>query len=223
LLLGFVSLLGVASVNDAANAASVLTAVNGWTHFRLYRNKPLPWQRLRPVLIMGAFGVLVGVFLLAWLSGHNLLLLKVLLGVTILGCGLLLLDQRRQRQTMSGPASFAVTGLFAGVLGGLFASAGPPLVYQMYRQPMPLDVIRQSLLLIFAMSACLRLVFVLVAGQFTLWSAVLAACCLPVVWTITRLQYRYPLKPNPTIMRRMVAVLLGISGLSLLLPALAAL
>lgn len=61
----------------------------------------------------------------------------------------------------------ALTGLLAGLMGGMFSTAGPPLVYKLYRQPLSLPVIRQALLVMFGLSQLVRLGIVLIMGQFT--------------------------------------------------------
>ena len=49
--------------------------------------------------------------------------------------------------------SFFISGVCGGLFSGLFSLAGPPLVYQFYRQEMSLKTIRYSLIFLFAISA----------------------------------------------------------------------
>jgi hypothetical protein len=217
-LLGLTATLHVASVADAANAAMVLTLVNAWTYFRA-ASEPPPWRLMRPTLGASLVGVAVGVMLLGWLSGNAIDYLRGLLGLSILGCAALLLLQGEPRASVSGSRPFAVVGLLSGLLGGLFASSGPPLVYHMYRQPLSRELVRRGLLLVFAFNAAVRLVLVLPAGQFSLRSALLTVCAVPVVYGVTRLHHRYPLALRPVVLKSLVAALLCASGATLLLSA----
>ncbi|QHJ01719.1 TSUP family transporter [Xylophilus rhododendri] len=218
ILLGLSASLHIASVADAANAATVLTLVNAWTYFRAAEAPP-PWRLMRTTLCASLVGVAAGVALLGWLSGNAIGYLRALLGLSILGCAALLLLQGEPLARVSGQRSFAVVGLLSGLLGGMFASSGPPLVYQMYRQPMPRELVRRGLLLVFAFNSAVRLALVLPTGQFSLHALVLAVCAIPVVYIVTRLHHRHPLALRPGLLKALVAVLLCASGATLLLSA----
>lgn len=215
ILLGLTASFHVASVADAANAAMVLTLVNAWVSFRGQPQRP-PWRLMRPTLWASLAGVALGVALLGWLSGNAVAWLRALLGLSIAGCAVLLMLQTRTRAQLSGTASFIGVGLLSGLLGGLFSSSGPPLVYHMYRQPLPALQLRQALLLVFACNALLRLLLVAPSGQFSAHALLLAACAMPVVYGVTRLQQRFPLAVPARTLRKGVALLLLASGLSLL-------
>ena len=121
ILLGLVSVFDIASVNDAANAATVLSLINAWTYFRA-RPGPVPWQLMKPALNGSTVGVIVGLMLLVWLSGSAVSWLRGLLGVSILICAVLLLLQGKPLPAVSGRTSFALIGGLSGVLGGLFST-----------------------------------------------------------------------------------------------------
>ena len=218
ILLGLTASLQIASVADAANAAMVLTLVNAWSYFRASKQPP-PWALMRPALATSVVGVAAGVVLLGWLGGNAIAWLRGLLGVSILGCAALLVLQGAPLVRVSGRRSFAVVGLLSGLLGGLFASSGPPLVYHLYRQPLPRELVRRGLLLAFACNAAVRLVLVLPTGQFSPRSLLLAACAVPVVHAVTRLHHRYPVAMRPGVLKALVAGLLCASGGTLLVSA----
>lgn len=218
ILLGLTASLHVSSVADAANAAMVLTLVNAWVSFRSQRIAP-PWRLMRPTLLGSTIGVAAGVALLGWLSGSAVAWLRGLLGLSITACASLLLLQAGTRQRRSTPTTFACVGVLSGLLGGLFSSSGPPLVYQMYREPLDRDLVRQALLLVFAFNALVRLCLVVPAGQFSAHALLLAACAVPVVYVVTRLQIRYPTTLRPAVLKVIVAGLLLASGSSLLVSA----
>src|SRR5690606_24787899 len=147
------------------------------------------------------------------------LLLRWLLGLTILSCAILLVTRTRPLPRVSSRLSFISFGVLSGVLGGLFSSAGPPMVYQMYRQPLPLPLVRNSLLVLFSSNAVLRLA--LVAGHGSLGAAPLwlSLEALPVVVGLTWLVRRYASAGSVHTVKRLVFVLLLLAGLGLLIPA----
>lgn len=218
ILLGLVSVFHVASVHDAANAAMVLTLVNAFTYFRA-RPGVVPWQIMKPALNGSTVGVLVGLMLLSWLSGSAVVWLRGLLGVSILGCAALLVLQAKPLAKVSGPVSFALIGGLSGLLGGLFSSSGPPIVFHMYRQPLERELVRRALLLMFAFNALVRLVVVVPTGQFSWYSAVLASSAIPVVYAVTRLHHRLPLRLSPAALKWAVGGLLAVAGTTLIASA----
>lgn len=220
-LLGLVSVLELASVADAANAATVLTLVNAALYFRWHRLRP-EWRIVRPAILPSLLGVGVGVMMLTWLSGNAAQWLRGLLGVAILACAVGLLVESKPRATVSGRGVFAFVGAISGLMGGLFSSAGPPLVYHLYRQPAPREVIQQCLFLMFAINQVLRLALVAGSGHFSARSALLSATAIPAVFGVTWLQRRYMPPVGIVATRRVVSGLLILAGGSLVASVLAA-
>jgi uncharacterized membrane protein YfcA len=219
ILLSLVTLLQLAPLADAANVVSILVLVNAAMLLRGQREYVV-WSLLWPTLLMSLVGVVAGLALLAHLSVAANTLLRALLGGVILVCSLLLILQKRPLAAVSGRLAFAYYGSLSGVLGGLFSSAGPPMVYLLYRQPLPLIAIRNTLTLLFAANAVLRLGILVSQHQFTALSWQLAAGAVPVVLILTWLQRKYPPKWPALVVRRVVFVLLLLAGLGLLLPVL---
>ena len=218
ILLGLSSVLHIASITDAANAATVLTLVNAWAYLRGHPG-PLPTALLKPILNGSVFGVVGGLALLHWLSGSAVNGLRALLGLSILACALLFMLRTQARTTLSGRNSFRFVGVLSGVLGGLFSSSGPPLVFQMYRQPLAPELIKRTLILSFAFNSAVRLAIVLPAGQFSTRSAVLAACAFPVVYGVSRFHHRLPNRMAPRSLQAVVGGLLCLAGGTLLFGA----
>lgn len=222
ILLGLVALLHLASLPDTANVVSVLVLVNAAMVFG--RRRPqLQWKVFAPALLASQAGVAAGVALLAWFSVQQVALLRFLLGCAIVVCAFLLVLRARSASATSGLPSFVLFGGLSGVMGGLFASAGPPMVYHLYRQPWKPELIRNSLVVLFAANAVLRLALVLWHGQFSLNALLLTLEALPVVMLLTWLARRYPSRLPIEQVRRAVFVLLLIAGLGLVLPPLLAL
>lgn len=209
---GATQLMGI---GDAANVACLLSLVNGVAYLRGHRQAP-KWSLLRPMLISSVIGVLGGVLLLHWLSGNALSGLRMLLGLAIVACALLLLWQRQVNAQMSGPLSLWLAGLASGLLGGLFATPGPPMVYHLYRQPLDRLLVRQCLFAMFITCALLRLVMVAAEGQITGSVLLAAALAFPVVTLVTWLHMRHPPALPKRLVEWMVCLLLLLSGGSLL-------
>ncbi|MCY0386235.1 TSUP family transporter [Robbsia sp. Bb-Pol-6] len=208
----------LAPLPAAANVVNVMVLANAAL---LVRRRPqLPAGVALPIYGSSLVGVALGVALLGWISGGAVTVLRLLLGIAVLVCSLLLVVARRRRETVSGRASFAFYGGLSGVMGGLFASAGPPMVFQMYRQPLAAGTIRETLVLLFAVNAVLRLVLIVSQGRFDAASALLSIEALPVVLGLTWACQRHPPRLSPTAVKRVVFVLLSGAGLSLVLPAL---
>lgn len=210
-LLGLVGLLDVVPVADAANASSILTLVHAAIHFRLHGLTP-QWRVMRPALWATPLGVAAGVLLLAWLSAQALSAMQVALGGVIVASSLLLLAKAPRRAAISGRASFVLAGAVSGLMGGLFASPGPPLVLHMHRQPLAPQSIRDCLLLAFAANAALRLVLVGAAGALTLDALVLALAAAPAIAAANLGHRRYGPRGENAQLRWLVAALLMAAG-----------
>jgi uncharacterized membrane protein YfcA len=219
ILLGLVGLMELVPLADAANVASVLSLVQAIVVLKGSR-KSLDLQVLRDTLIGSVFGVAAGVFLLGWLSGNVVMLLRLLLGLTILGCAAILVLQAQPLAQRSPPAVFRAYGVVAGLMSGLFSTAGPPLVYHLYRQPMNPVAVRQTLVMIFGASSVLRLALVVPAGQFG-WPALgLSLLATPLVVGLSWWMRRHPPGWSPRVVRSIVCVLLVLAGAALAVPAL---
>jgi uncharacterized membrane protein YfcA len=214
ILLGLVSVFELVPVADAANAATVLTLVNAVSYFRVNALDG-GWRVMRPAILPSLAGVAAGVLLLAWLGGNEVHVLRGLLGAAILACAVGLLVDAQPRTTVSSRTAFAAVGAVSGLLGGLFSSAGPPLVYHMYRQPLARDLVKQCLILMFAINQVLRLVLVVSAGRFSWFSVCLSVSAVPVVYAVTRLQHQYVPPISAELVKRVVCGLLILAGTSL--------
>ncbi|MEG2976602.1 MAG: sulfite exporter TauE/SafE family protein, partial [Comamonas sp.] len=128
IFVGVAGATGLMNIADAANVACLLSIINGASYMRAYRFEA-DWTLLKPMLISSVLGVIGGVLLLHWLSGNTLNGLRMLLGVVIVLCALLLLMQKKALDKPSGPVALWFAGISSGLLGGLFATPGPPMVY----------------------------------------------------------------------------------------------
>lgn len=215
IFVGVAGALHLLPIADAANVACLLSLVNGGVYLRSHPFEPR-WDVLKPLAFTSLLGTLLGLALLQWLSGSALEVLRMMLGGAIMGCALILLLHKTQRSTLSPwPATYLVGGV-AGVLGGLFATAGPPLVYHLYRQPLSVLVVRQSLVALFLMGNLLRLGVVAAMGELAWSSVVISAMAVPVVGAVTWWLARHPVPLPPRVLQWLVCALLLLAGGSLL-------
>ncbi len=217
----FLALVGVFDllpIAEAANAVTLITLTQTLIYFRAY---PLTseWRVVKPVIFPSLIGVLLGLGLLVWLSSSAMYVLKIALGVAVVGSAALLVMRFKPKAQMDSPASFAVTGLLSGLMGGLFSTAGPPLVYKFYRQPLSPAVVRQALLVMFGINQLVRLIAVMFTGQFTLASLILAVMAIPLQFLVTWGNREYPLNMSPVAISRLSAGLLFMAGCGLIATA----
>lgn len=220
ILVGLAGALELMPIADVANVSGLLSLVNGVVYLRSHPFQP-QWGMLRPMLISSVIGVIGGLALLSWLSGSNALgSLRLLLGVAIVGCSVALMAQRTTRSQMSGNGSMWTAGLLSGLLGGMFSTAGPPMVYHLYRQPLSPLLVRQCLMVMFLTCTVLRLGVVIAAGELGSESIWVSAVAFPVVTAVTWLHARYPLPLPQRVIQWLVCGLLMVAGLSLMASAL---
>lgn len=219
ILLGLIGATAILPLPDAINTATVLACINAWTY--VYLRRPV---RLEPVLWPaiggGAAGIFLGTFLMAWLAGAAYELLRLLLGISVVVCAGLLWSAAKPLPRLSSPATFAGIGGIAGIMGGMFSTPGPPLVYILYRQPLTQARIHESLLLIFGFTSLLRLLIVVPSGHFSMLSLQLALEALPVAVLVTYVTVRHPPALPARLLKALVCVLLVATGLGMVGAAL---
>jgi len=218
IVMGATSGLGLAPVTTVAAVVSLVTLANsacalpGKLHHIDYR-----------AVLVAAAGILpsvvVGVLLLDWLSASAATVLQVLLGAVILYGGLSAMLKPAPLAQRSGDRSFFLSGVFGGLLSGMFGVSGPPLIFQFYRQPMKAVEIRCALILVFTVTSTVRTLFAAWQGRIDAAICLQAAVAVPVVVLATLIGRRYPPPFGATTTRRIAfGVLMGI-GASLLVPA----
>jgi len=222
ILLGLTGLFNLAPLPDVANVATVLALANAAIQLRGTR-KSLRWAVWRDTVSGSVFGVAAGVALLAWLSANVVMVLRLLLGLVVIGCAIIVLVRTKPLAGESSRVSFGGYGFLSGLLGGLFSASGPPLVYHFYRQPWHLDSLRDTLVASLSFGALLRLALVIPTGQFSARALWLSAVTVPLVMAITWVMRRYPPAwPRETVLK-VVCALLVVTGVGLIGPAVAAL
>ena len=123
----------------------------------------------------------------------------------------------------SRQGTFFFSGVLGGILSGMFAFAGPPLIYQYYRQPLPLATVRNCLILLFAVSSLIRVVFIASQGGVSTEMLLVSLLALPVVALATVAGRRLPPPLSDRTMRRIAFVMLTVIGATLAVPAVSSL
>jgi uncharacterized membrane protein YfcA len=218
ILLGLVGLFDLAPLPDVANVATVLSLASAAVALRGPR-KAVDWQALRSTFAGTILGVPAGVALLAWLDANVVMALRLLLGIVVIACAIVVLRRAAPLAQRSPRSSFAAIGVLSGMLGSLFSASGPPLVWQFYRQPLALEAVRDTLVATLAAGALLRLAMVVGSGRFTARSALLAILAVPLSMAITWWMRRRPPAWSRAAILKLVCALLLVTGLGLVLPA----
>jgi uncharacterized membrane protein YfcA len=216
--MGGVGLTGLLSLPDAAMIVSVLTLVNA-TQMLLKGWRDVAWREFAIVMASSIPLLFAGYWLLEWLAGTRADLLRLILGFVIIVSSLQLARKPEPLARQSSDGSFLFFGGIAGLMGGMFSTAGPPLVYHFYRQPMPLVVVRETLVTVFALNAVFRIGLVVGSGNLPAGSDLTGLFAIPVVMGATYAARRWPPPISPVTMRKIVFVLLFLSGVSLGAPA----
>lgn len=217
-LLGLVGASDLLPLTDAVNVVTVISLVNAAVF--LAHRRALHLQRsMWPTLGASLLGTVLGVLLLGWIAGAAYEWLRLLLGLSVIACAALLWLEAKPLAKPSAPGSFLAVGLVSGLMGGLFSTAGPPLVYQLYRQPWSGDRVRETLVFFFGVGALVRLLVVLPTGGFSWRAAGLTALSVPVVVLVTRLTARRAVPIPPAVLKALVCLLLVGSGLTMVAAA----
>lgn len=216
-LVAGVGLTGVIPISDAALLVTFLILVNaGLIAGRYWRY--LAWRACMLTIAPSLVCAVAGYVLLRYLEADSVAWVKLVLGLVVVLSAVPLMLRPAPLSRMDSDASFLGAGAVAGLMGGLFATPGPPLVYHFYRQPMQAQVVRVSLVTIYAFIVTLRLGVVVASGAFpvrVLWWAALA---VPMTIVTTYLADRWRPPIGEAALRRFAFGLLLISGLALALP-----
>lgn len=161
---------------------------------------------------------ILGVLVLEYLSSEATDIVQLLLGAVIVYGGVSFAWRPKPLTTISSQANFTYYGFLGGLVGGMFAIPGPPLIFQFYRQPMTMVQIRTFLIFLNAVIAGARTLFVGWQGGLTQEVWMLSALCFPVVALATLLGRRYVPPFSPDAMRRIAFVVLVLMGVGLMIP-----
>jgi uncharacterized membrane protein YfcA len=219
IVMGTVTTFNLAPIPFSAIVVCFLAFWNGLVALRR-SHTAIDWQITRLILVGAMPAMVGGVYLLNYLSQSAVSTVKLTLGLVVIVGGSLLMLKPAVRKEVEPSWSFLVSGFAAGALGGLFSTAGPPLVYHLYRQPISINVVRTTLLTIFLISSMARIVVVGAQGQIDMEVIKYSLFSIPVVTIFTLIGNRYPPPFSDVNRRRFAFSLLIVIGVSLTLTAL---
>lgn len=219
IVMGATSGFGLASIATVAVVVSLISVANSAVALpgRLHH---IDWRAAGAASLGILPAILAGVLLLDYLSGSASNLLQLLLGLVILHGSVTFSLRPATLPARSSERSFFTSGFLSGLSGGLFGIAGPPLIFQFYRQPMEAVVVRNMLLLLFAVTAGTRSLFTAAQGGFDAEILTLTALTLPLVALATLAGRRFPPALAPRTLRRVASLTLVVIGASLVVSAL---
>lgn len=212
LIIAIMGAAGLIKLSLVAAAVSLISLVNivlslrglhGHVHGHLFR-----WIVTGQVLALGP-----GLWLMTALDASAERLLGVLLGLFVTAGALGMLLRPHPREVVSRELPTFVAGAAGGLLAGMFSASGPVLGWFGYRQPLPLDAIRATLLACFGISTSLRTLLVGASGGLTSEVLLLAAMALPAVLLGTWLGRNLPPPWSEAGIRRFAFTLLLVAGL----------
>ena len=171
----------------------------------------------RPMLMWLAIGIvpglLLGYGLMLYLDGNRLWVLELCLGVFITVGGLsMTIRPRSWPQESRGPFTWCM-GAIGGILGGLFSASGPLLGWFAYSQPLPVAVIRATLLSYFFLATAMRTIIVFFEGSLSASVLFYGALGAPAVILGAWLGRRFPPVVSEQALKRGVFMLLLLMGL----------
>lgn len=219
IMMGSIALVGLLPLPDAAAMVGMLTLVNATQMLIQGGWREVARRELRLILVASLPSLFLGYALLEWMADTRADLLKIGLGLVIMLSSLQLATRPAGLAKPSSDASFVGFGFVSGLMSGLFATGGPPLVYHLFRQPMPHERIRETLVTAFGAAQAVRFVMVVASGNLPSMSPVALILAIPAVMLSTYAARRWPPALSQRTMRRSVFVLFFLSGLSLALPA----
>ena len=123
-------------------------------------------------------------------------------------------------ENRSASTSFLFSGFGSGLAGGLFGMAGPPIVYHLYKQPFSIELVRSTLLMVFACTSASRTAYVYLDGSLESNILLLSAVAIPLVTGVTIIARRFPPPLSNQQLRKLVFSVLLMIGSYLIIASL---
>jgi len=166
-------------------------------------------------LVLGSFiGTLLGTYFLKSFAND---ILQKLLGIVIIIFSLNLLRKQNQEVNILPVPVGVVTGTISGILGGMFGTSGPPFVIYLAHQIKTKDVLRATLIGLFAFDFTWRLGVFIVTGLITKDVLLMTLYLTPALILGTLLGKKSFVTINEEQYRKLVVILLVITGALLII------
>jgi uncharacterized protein len=176
----------------------------------------LSWQRLWPFLLGGTVGVPIGVALLAWIDPR---VVRASIGVVLVLYAIYGLARPQLKPIpATGHVADIGVGVFNGVLGGMTGLAGILVTIWCGMRGWPKDVQRAVFQPVAVATFAMSAIWIGAGGALTMSIAKLFALGLPCLLVGTWLGLKFFGRLNEAGFRRIVLVLLLVSGVGLIVP-----
>jgi len=219
IIMGITASLHLAPISFIAAVISLTGLVN--VILAVYKDHHhIHWQLIRTIIIAFIPSMVAGLLLLYYLDKTSTQLLQLILGIVIMLGGILLVLKPHPNKTLASASFTLLAGASSGIMGGLFSTSAPPLIYHLYKQPLTIATIRSTLLMTFMIASTARISFIGTQGLISKEILLFALYSLPVVFLFTWLGKKYPPRLSDINMRRMAFGLLIILGVSTIVTAL---
>lgn len=217
-VVGSTTILNVANIAMSAAVVSIVVLANVLSALR-HTYGQIQWGIFLRAALATAPGTVVGVFTLSYLTETATLTLRFIFGLFVVLAACLILFNPKPRDDLSLSFSFTLAGGMSGFCGGLFGTAGPPLVYHMYRQPLSVGQIRSTILAVFFVFAASRVSYVVATAGLSMNILRLSVLSLPIVAVASDLGVRFPMPLSDAAMRCFAFVLLTLIGTAVMLSS----
>lgn len=210
------TLLGLQEIAFSAAVIGIISLVNSTVALRTsYRFIDLGYLKWISVTLIP--GLILGVWLLGYLSEVHYEALRMILGLVVIVGGIMLMFKPTLYVHRSHPGVTTVFGAMGGIIGGLFSAGGVALAYHLYRQPSEVRVVRATLLSIFVLSTFFRTGVIVAAGQVGTDILITSAVAIPLVVLVTEGTSRLLPFISDSVVRRLVFVMMVVVGALLLI------
>jgi uncharacterized membrane protein YfcA len=186
--------------------------VQGYAVWKL--RAALDWRRLRPFMMGAVVGVPVGVSFLTWANPNSV---RVAVGAILIAYSLYAFFRPQLKVATNVPAAADVTvGFVNGLLGGLTGLAGIVITIWCNLRGLPKDVQRATFQPVAVVVFAIAALMLGAKGSLTLETAKLFALGLPFLFAGTWLGLKLFGRIDEAAFRKIVLVLLFVSGVALL-------
>jgi uncharacterized membrane protein YfcA len=188
--------------------------LNGWIAWKNRKNFSI--KRSLPMLIYIFCGIIPGVLLLKYAVSW---ILKVFLGILVLGIGLEMIVRNRAKPAKENKVIMALVSFFSGITAGLY---GINLFFVAYVERTTNDraAFRGNICFIFLIENIARIILYIVTGIFTRYILWLSLITLPGMLAGFFLGSKVDTKLSETAIRRIITAMFMLGGLSILVKSL---
>ncbi len=202
-----VSLFGVVLPPSDAVLLSVLLQVSIGLWDGPMAIRTCDWPSLRPLILGVAGATPLGLLALHWLPGPTARAVLALTAMTVLG---LIMKPSFARRFQAGASPLAV-GCVAGVLNGLAAMPGPPVVAYFMNHAITPAVARASLIVFFGIAATVAALNAMLTGLIEVRLVLAAMSVLPALLLGSMLGTRLFALASPQFYRLLALAVLTLS------------